>query len=590
MPPAAPLPTSGTPSRSRRLHIRTYLAIVLAVSGLTAAAVMTAVAIAAQHTQRQGLATQAGELAASKAGDISIVLGSDELAIRLAAAQLAPTDPTPCVTLLASIGGVAPGPFTVIGPDLRVVCSSGAGSQVDPAAAAWLAPALRSTAATITPTLSPDALSGDPSVQLAVPVQLSGAGSVVVVTPLDPATFSSRRPVPGSPAGSAVAVRSENGPVLGAWPVGLATVGSTDAPTDWTGGPWQTGSSFVAGPKWEVTVGVPSSLADEPLVKLRTNLLVLLLGFAAIIGATLWQVDRWLARPVRAMADLAEHAVQGGRVTRARAEPGGGREGAELADGLNALLDATTEALDNAHAVVGQLTQVREAEKRALAVALHDNAIQALIATEWTLDRVIADGDTNPLLVEARDTLDLAVTGLRRQTFDLMPPAMATTGLVGAIAESLDHLWADHGLAGELDADLAERPEATIEVLAFRTTQESLRNVARHAAARTVAVHLRVDPDCACGHPQGCLVVTVHDDGRGVDPGAIEARRLAGHLGVLSMRETVRLAGGRFEIGAAPEGGTTVEFHLPWEPATPQGRGQGGRGQEGRGQGSSSSL
>jgi signal transduction histidine kinase len=254
-------------------------------------------------------------------------------------------------------------------------------------------------------------------------------------------------------------------------------------------------------------------------------------------------------------------------VTEQRAEPGGGLEGAELAHGLNALLDATSESLDNAHAVVGELTRVREAEKRALAVALHDNAIQALIATEWTLDRVIADGDENPLLVEARDTLDLAVVSLRRQTFDLMPPAMTTAGLVGAIAQSLDHLWADHGLAGELDADLPGRPVATTEVLAFRTTQEALRNVARHAAARRVAVTVQVDPTCSCGHPHGCLVVRVHDDGRGVDPAALDARLGDGHLGVLSMRETVQLAGGRFSIGADPAGGTTVEFHLPWEPA-----------------------
>ena len=425
----------------------------------------------------------------------------------------------------------------------------------------------------MTPTLVPDAVTGQPAVQFAVPVSLPTLGPVLVVTPLDPATFSSRRPVPGSPSGSAVAVTSANGQVVGGWPVGLTTVGSTDSPSSWTGGPWQTGSSFVPGPDWEVTVGVPSSLADEPLVQLRTDLLVLLLGFAAIILATLWQVDRWLARPVRAMAELAEHAVQGGQVTGRRAEPGGGREGAELAGGLNALLDATTEALDSAHAVVGELTRVREAEKRALAVALHDNAIQALIATEWTLDRVIADGETSPnlapLLVEARDTLDLAVTSLRRQTFDLMPPAMATTGLVGAIAETLDHLWADHGLAGELDADLDVRPVPTTEVLAFRTTQEALRNVARHAAARTVAVTVTVDPDCACGHPAGCLVVTIHDDGRGVDPLAIESQRVAGHLGVLSMRETVHLAGGLFTIGADPAGGTTVTFHLPWEPAPP---------------------
>ncbi|MGZ4703370.1 MAG: sensor histidine kinase [Acidimicrobiales bacterium] len=562
-----------TPPRPRPMRIRTFLVVVLTLSGLTAAAVMTSVAIAAQHAQRDSLATQAGELAASKAGDIAIVLRSDERAIRLAAAQLPTTDPADptgdgaCAHLLDDLSPIGPGPFTVVGPDLAVRCSTRPGATIDPSARAWLEPALRSTAATITPSLVADAVTGQPAVQLGVPVTLPGGGAALVVSPIDQATFSSRRPVPGSPSGSAVAVTSSNGVVVGAWPTGLVTVGSTDGGSGWARGPWRQGSSFVPGPDWDVTVGVASNLADQPLVELRTDLLVLLLGFGAIILATLWQVDRWLARPVRAMAALAEHAVQGGRVTAERAEPGGGREGAELAHGLNALLDATSESLDDAHAVVGELTRVREAEKRSLAVALHDNAIQALIATEWTLDRVIAEGGANPLLAEARDTLGQAVVGLRRQTFDLMPPAMATTGLVGAIAQSLDHLWADHGLAGELDADLPGRPVPTTEVLAFRTTQEALRNVARHAAARRVEVTVRLDPTCTCDHPLGCLVVRVHDDGRGVDPATLDARVVDGHLGVLSMQETVRLAGGRFSIGPDPTGGTTVEVHLPWEPA-----------------------
>ena len=185
-----------------------------------------------------------------------------------------------------------------------------------------------------------------------------------MVMPLDPATFSSRRPVPGSPSGSSVAVTGSDGTVVGAWPAGLVAVGSTDGPSTWARGPGSRAPRSCPVPTGTSPWAWPSSLADEPLVELRTDLLVLLLGFAAIILATLWQVDRWLARPVRAMAALAEHAVQGGHVTEQRAEPGGGLEGAELAHGLNTLLDATTESLDNAHAVVGELTRVREAEKR----------------------------------------------------------------------------------------------------------------------------------------------------------------------------------------------------------------------------------
>ncbi len=121
MPAAAPTvdPGAGSRRRTRPMRIRTFLAVVLALAGLTAAAIMTSVAVAAQHAQRNSLATQAGELAASKAGDITIVLRADEQAIRLAATQLAGervgSRAPRCSTRCEAIG---PGPFTVVDADL----------------------------------------------------------------------------------------------------------------------------------------------------------------------------------------------------------------------------------------------------------------------------------------------------------------------------------------------------------------------------------------------------------------------------------------------------------------------------------------
>lgn len=90
----------------------------------------------------------------------------------------------------------------------------------------------------------------------------------------------------------------------------------------------------------------------------------------------------------------------------------------------------------------------------------------------------------------------------------------------------------------------------------YRIVEEALRNVAHHSGAHNVVVGLdTVD---------GRLVVTVADDGSGVE-GPAAVRR--GGMGLLGMRERVAIVGGRLTIVTSPQGGTTVTAVL--DPRTP---------------------
>ncbi|GIV01005.1 MAG: hypothetical protein KatS3mg014_2620 [Actinomycetota bacterium] len=91
----------------------------------------------------------------------------------------------------------------------------------------------------------------------------------------------------------------------------------------------------------------------------------------------------------------------------------------------------------------------------------------------------------------------------------------------------------------------------------YRVTREALVNAAKHARASRVRVVIEsVDP---------CVRVAVEDDGDGFDPSAV-VRPRRGHLGLASLRERVRLLGGRLEIRSAPGRGTTVESVVPLDP------------------------
>jgi signal transduction histidine kinase len=87
---------------------------------------------------------------------------------------------------------------------------------------------------------------------------------------------------------------------------------------------------------------------------------------------------------------------------------------------------------------------------------------------------------------------------------------------------------------------------------AFRICQEALTNVARHAEATSVRVRVN--------QVNGELLLEIQDDGKGI---TAEQLTDSGSLGLLGMCERARSLGGRLEIAARPDQGTTVTLRLP---------------------------
>ncbi len=88
----------------------------------------------------------------------------------------------------------------------------------------------------------------------------------------------------------------------------------------------------------------------------------------------------------------------------------------------------------------------------------------------------------------------------------------------------------------------------------FRVVQEALANVARHARAERVYVHLRRKAQDA----RQTLQVEVSDDGQGFDMSNVRIG-----MGLSNMRARIVELGGSFEVQSASEKGTIVTFNLP---------------------------
>lgn len=91
---------------------------------------------------------------------------------------------------------------------------------------------------------------------------------------------------------------------------------------------------------------------------------------------------------------------------------------------------------------------------------------------------------------------------------------------------------------------------AAVDQTAYRILQESLTNVARHAAASTASVKIDYRPEA--------LVIRVVDDGTAT----LDAVPVPG-VGLRGMRERVAVLGGRLRAAPHSEGGFTVEAELP---------------------------
>ncbi|MCX6912746.1 MAG: ATP-binding protein, partial [Verrucomicrobia bacterium] len=77
----------------------------------------------------------------------------------------------------------------------------------------------------------------------------------------------------------------------------------------------------------------------------------------------------------------------------------------------------------------------------------------------------------------------------------------------------------------------------------------------RHARARNVTVHL--------AKPDGCIQLTIKDDGIGFDPDHPANGKGRQGLGLLRMRERAASVGGALSVKSVPRTGTEIEVLIP---------------------------
>ncbi len=241
----------------------------------------------------------------------------------------------------------------------------------------------------------------------------------------------------------------------------------------------------------------------------------------------------------------------------------------QLPDGrfLSVIRDMTErikaeEELKSSYKAVRNLTahlqNIREEERTNIAREIHDELGQQLTVLKmdvaWLNKKFQGpDEKVNQRLKDLLTMLDETVQSVRRISSQLRPSLLDDLGLTAAMEWQLGEFEKRAGVKTSFKAphDEFPIPEAAKTAL-FRIFQESLTNVVRHSAAKSLSVSLREDKQC--------LVMSITDDGVGFDPLKVAEKRT---LGILGMKERTEMIGGTYEINAKPGNGTSVIVSVP---------------------------
>jgi signal transduction histidine kinase len=230
----------------------------------------------------------------------------------------------------------------------------------------------------------------------------------------------------------------------------------------------------------------------------------------------------------------------------------------ECADTLRALKTAEAER----EQLMVRLAGAEEAERERIAADIHDDSLQAMASAVLRLGllaRELPEPAQQDSVRRVALSIEAAIGRLRRLVFELNPPSLSASSLGDALHGYMIEYARETTVSWSLADRLQMQPSEELKQIMFRTAQEALRNVRKHADARHVEILLAPVDDG--------ILLQIKDDGVGFVPqDALQGR--PGHIGVPSMRERLRRAGGWLEVRSAPGAGAVVEAWLPKSPQT----------------------
>ena len=196
-----------------------------------------------------------------------------------------------------------------------------------------------------------------------------------------------------------------------------------------------------------------------------------------------------------------------------------------------------------------------EQERKSIAREIHDDVGGSLTALKFDLAWIARHTDSKDVLTRvhsALETVTLAIDSSQRIMHNLRP-AILEQGLVAALQWIASRFEKRTGIACELrlpHESTVELP-AGVPLVAYRTAQEALTNISKHAQASRVQIDLAL--------AGGVLSLEISDNGCGLSPDDLAKVR---SFGIRGLHERAGTVGGWVDLTSSPNG-TTLILSVP---------------------------
>ncbi|XUX00171.1 MAG: histidine kinase [Dehalogenimonas sp.] len=309
---------------------------------------------------------------------------------------------------------------------------------------------------------------------------------------------------------------------------------------------------------WGVVIEQSASETNIPISRMGAAVIGIWMFMAFLGTAAIFRAVNGVAKPIVTLTATTNDIARTGALKRIKPM--------ERSDEIGQLSRSFDQMIERLQTTEGKLEHVAAEERNRLARELHDAVSQTLFSASIIAEVLPKLWNKNPeeghrRLAEIQQLTRGALAEMRTLLFELRPQALLDAEINYLLRQLVESFGTRHRIPVDLKIDDECGMSPEVKVAFYRIAQEALNNVAKHAQATQISIHLWCEDDS--------IFLRVIDNGRGFD----RAHTRPGSLGLGIMTERSREIDADLSIESKPGQGTsvTVKWQMPVKEANDNG-------------------
>lgn len=204
-----------------------------------------------------------------------------------------------------------------------------------------------------------------------------------------------------------------------------------------------------------------------------------------------------------------------------------------------------------------QIISAHEDERKRISKELHDSLGQNLLIVKNLSLLGIKHPERNPELFDNIEKLSSSIIHeVRNIAYNLYPYQLERLGLTKALESITERALKSSEIKFTKEIETIDNIFSHDgEINIFRIVQECINNIVKHSGAKRASLKIK--------NTGRDLLITISDNGKGFDVNEILSDKSKTGIGLINMKERLKLLDGIFEIKSAPGKGTKFKIKIP---------------------------